>query len=59
VAYDVVARLQYLGESLQEAVAHVLANPAEVDGGLIAVQPDGTVAYGFDTAHMWHAQWQG
>mgnify|MGYP000040811201 CR=1 FL=1 len=56
VAYDVSARMKYLGEGLQEAADHVV-NTTLVEkkgsGGLIAIDEYGNVAMPFNSAGMY------
>ncbi|MGI9496878.1 MAG: isoaspartyl peptidase/L-asparaginase family protein [Mariniblastus sp.] len=53
VAYDVSAQMKYKGVTLQEAVDDNLRRRLNKnDGGLIAVDKDGNIAMGFNTAGM-------
>jgi len=53
VAYDVSAQMKYRGATLQEAVDDNLRRRLNKnDGGLIAVDKDGNIAMGFNTAGM-------
>ncbi|MDA7918640.1 isoaspartyl peptidase/L-asparaginase [Mariniblastus sp.] len=53
VAYDVSAQMKYKGATLQEAVDDNLRRRLNKnDGGLIAVDKDGNIAMGFNTAGM-------
>ncbi|MCY3928923.1 MAG: isoaspartyl peptidase/L-asparaginase [Acidobacteria bacterium] len=53
VAYDVSARIEYGGLTLQEAARQVIQEKLRPgDGGLIAVGPDGTIAMEFNTNAM-------
>ena len=53
VAYDVSARIEYGGLTLQEAARQVIQEKLQPgDGGLIAVGPDGTIAMEFNTNAM-------
>ncbi|MGB1930876.1 MAG: isoaspartyl peptidase/L-asparaginase family protein [Mariniblastus sp.] len=53
VAYDVSAQMKYKGATLQEAVDDNLQRRLNKnDGGLIAVDKDGNIAMGFNTAGM-------
>jgi beta-aspartyl-peptidase (threonine type) len=55
VAYDVAARMRYLGETLGVAARHALARVVAFggDGGLIAVDRAGKVALPFVTEGMY------
>jgi len=57
LAYDVAARMQYRGQSLQRAAAAALANIARLGGtgGLIAVDRRGNVAMPFNSEGMYRA----
>lgn len=55
VAYDIAARMKYLGESLNEASGFVIMDKLKsqgADGGIIAVDKDGNVAMPFNTPGM-------
>ncbi|MCX6247567.1 MAG: isoaspartyl peptidase/L-asparaginase [Bacteroidetes bacterium] len=55
VAYDVSARLEYRGQSIQEATRDIIHSKLKAqgaDGGLIAVDKNGIVAMPFNTALM-------
>ena len=53
VAYDVSAQMKYKHASLAEAVTDNLENRLNKnDGGLIAIDKDGNIAMGFNTAGM-------
>ncbi len=53
VAYDVSAQMKYKGVTLQEAVDDNLRQRLNKnDGGLIAIDKDGNIAMGFNTAGM-------
>jgi beta-aspartyl-peptidase (threonine type) len=55
VAYDVSARMEYKGQSLQEAagdVVNVKLKSQGAEGGLIAVDRNGNIAMPFNTAMM-------
>jgi L-asparaginase / beta-aspartyl-peptidase len=55
VAYDVSARLEYRGQSIQEASREIINSELKsqgADGGLIAVDKNGIVAMPFNTALM-------
>lgn len=53
VAYDVSARIEYGGLSLEEAVRRAIQDKLKPgDGGLIAVGPDGTIVMEFSTNAM-------
>jgi isoaspartyl peptidase/L-asparaginase-like protein (Ntn-hydrolase superfamily) len=55
VAYDVAARMRYLGETLAVAARHALARVVALggDGGLIAIDRTGKVAMPFVTEGMY------
>lgn len=54
IAYDLSARMQYLGESLQEAAEHLIFRVLKPgDGGLIAVDAQGNIAMPFNTLGMY------
>lgn len=57
VAYDVAARMRYLGESVARAAAAALANVAKLggDGGLVAVDRRGNIAMPFNSQGMYRA----
>lgn len=53
VAYDVAAQMKYKNSTLEQAVNDNLENRLDQgDGGLIAVDKDGNVAFGFNTTGM-------
>jgi beta-aspartyl-peptidase (threonine type) len=53
VAYDVAARMRYLGQSLQEAANQILNDPErQVRGGMIAVDHEGHITMQFNTQGM-------
>lgn len=53
VAYDVSARMEYRGDSLQKAVADILTHPTQqVRGGIIAIDRKGCVTMEFNTEGM-------
>ncbi len=53
VAYQVSARVEFGGETLQQAVDHVIDDVLDVDdGGLIAVGADGSIVLGLNTEGM-------
>ena len=53
VAYDVSAQMKYKGVTLQEAVDDNLRRRLNKnDGGLVAIDKDGNIAMGFNTAGM-------
>ena len=53
VAYDISARMNYLKQSLNDAVSHVIHTTLKSgDGGLIALGADGTIVMDFSTAGM-------
>ncbi|GAB1404411.1 isoaspartyl peptidase/L-asparaginase [Lentimicrobium sp.] len=55
VAYDVAARMLYLGESLKQASDYIVNNKLAAQnaaGGLIAVDKDGNIAMPFNTPGM-------
>jgi len=56
VAHDVIARMKYGGQSLQEvldALIHEDLPPAGGDGGLIAIDANGEVGFAFNTRGMY------
>ncbi|HEY8100629.1 MAG TPA: isoaspartyl peptidase/L-asparaginase [Burkholderiaceae bacterium] len=56
IAYDVAARMKYLGLSLSDAVDQVIdsaLNQRGGEGGLIALDANGNVKFGFNTAGMY------
>jgi len=57
LAYDVAARMRYLGESLKTATDAAIANLSDLqgDGGLIALDRDGNIAMPFNSAGMYRA----
>ncbi len=55
VAYDIAARMKYLGESLDESASYVIMDKLKsqgADGGIIAVDKDGNIAMTFNTPGM-------
>ena len=55
VAFDVHARIQYLGTELGDAVEHTFAERLDAtggSGGMIAVNVAGDVVFGFNSAAM-------
>lgn len=53
VAYDVSARMEYRGESLEQAVHDVLHHKThQVRGGIIAIDHDGDITMQFNTGGM-------
>ncbi|MBD3675381.1 MAG: isoaspartyl peptidase/L-asparaginase [Planctomycetaceae bacterium] len=53
VAYDVSARMQYKGDSLEKAVHDILNHPRhQVRGGIIAIDRRGNITMQFNTAGM-------
>ena len=53
VAYDVASQMKYRNATLEQAVNDNLENRLDNgDGGLIAVDKDGNVAFGFNTTGM-------
>jgi beta-aspartyl-peptidase (threonine type) len=59
VARTICARVQYKGERLQEAVDHVIGKELTAlkgDGGVIALTPDGQIAWAFNTPGMFRAR---
>jgi beta-aspartyl-peptidase (threonine type) len=53
VAYDVSARMEYRGDSVEKAVHGILFNPKrEVRGGIIALDKNGNIAMEFNSAGM-------
>ena len=57
-AHEVAARMRLGGETLQQAINHVLADIAALGGkgGLIAVSPVGEAAWGFTTPAMFRGK---
>jgi len=58
VAYDVAARMTYLGESLQEAADYIVMDKLakiKASGGLIAVDREGNIAMPFNSSGMFRA----
>jgi beta-aspartyl-peptidase (threonine type) len=56
VAYDITARMLYLGESLDKASDYIVNNKLaaqQATGGLVAVDKDGNVAMPFNTPGMY------
>jgi L-asparaginase / beta-aspartyl-peptidase len=56
VAYDIAARMQYLGESLKQASEFVILEKLQEmggTGGIIAVDKDGNIAMPFNTSGMY------
>jgi len=59
VARTICARVQYKGERLQDAVDHVIGKELTAlkgDGGVIALAPDGQMAWAFNTPGMFRAR---
>jgi beta-aspartyl-peptidase (threonine type) len=59
VARDVCALVQYKGYTLQQAADEVIQKklaPIHGDGGVIAVAPDGQIAWSFNTPGMFRAR---
>jgi L-asparaginase / beta-aspartyl-peptidase len=59
VAREVCALVQYKGMSLQQAADEVIQKrlaPIHGDGGVIAITPDGKVAWSFNTTGMFRAR---
>lgn len=53
VAYDVSARMEYRGDSVEKAVHGILFDPKrEVRGGIIALDKNGNISMKFNTAGM-------
>ena len=53
VAYDVSARIEYKGDSLEQAVHDILQNPKrQVRGGIIAIDKQGNITMQFNTGGM-------
>jgi len=55
VAYDICARVRYLGQSIRVAADHVVLQvlvAQSADGGVIAMDPAGNVAMPFNTSAM-------
>lgn len=55
VAYDVSARMLYLGETLEQSAEYIMNQKLKsqgADGGLIAVDKDGNVSMPFNTSGM-------
>lgn len=60
VARDVAARVEYLGETVEEAARHMIHEVlAPGDGGLIAVDSQGRIAMPFTTQGMFRAAARG
>ncbi len=62
VAYDVSARMEYRGDSLETAVQAILTHPQrEVRGGIIAIDRAGNITMQFNTGGMSRAaaDWSG
>lgn len=58
VAHDISARMEYKGESLQEAATEVIQNKVPAlggDGGIVALDRDGNITMEFNTAGMYRA----
>lgn len=58
VAYDIVARVNYLQESLTQAAEHVIHKTlveAGGDGGIVGISPAGEVVMAFNTTGMFRA----
>ncbi len=58
VAYDVAARMTYLGESLQEAADYIVMDKLakiKASGGLIAIDREGNIAMPFNSSGMFRA----
>lgn len=58
VAYDIVARMDYLGESLQQAAAYVISDKLKAqggEGGIIGIDAQGNVVMEFNTPGMFRA----
>ena len=58
VAYDICARMRYTGQSLRQsadAVVHEVLAPIGGEGGVIAIDPAGTVVMPFNTPGMYRA----
>ena len=59
VAREVCALVQYKGLKLQQAADEVIHKQLEAlhgDGGLIAITPDGQMAWSFNTPGMYRAR---
>jgi beta-aspartyl-peptidase (threonine type) len=59
VARDICALVQYTGFTLQQAadeVIHKRLAPIHGDGGVIAIAPDGHLAWSFNTPGMFRAR---
>ena len=55
VAYDVIARMEYRDESLQQACENIVMNKLvdqEANGGLIALDKNGNASFSFNTPGM-------
>ncbi len=55
VAYDIAARMDYLGSSLQESAEYIVMEKLKeigADGGVIAVDKDGNISMPFNTSGM-------
>lgn len=60
-AYDIAARMRYLGESLETAADHVVMDvlqPVGGSGGLIAIGKDGSISLPFNSSGMYRG-WVG
>ena len=56
IAYDIAARIKYLGISLSDAVDQTVRSALEESGGqggVIAVDAGGNVKFGFNTEGMY------
>lgn len=56
VAYDICARMKYAGEPLRDAADQIIMNEMETgDGGVIAVDGNGTIVMPYNTGGMYRA----
>jgi beta-aspartyl-peptidase (threonine type) len=57
LSYDLAARMRYLGEPLHKAASAAIANLSDLqgDGGLIALDRDGTIVMPFNSEGMYRA----
>lgn len=58
VAYDIAARIEYKGETLEEATKEVIQNKLPAlggDGGVVALDKNGNISMQFNTVGMYRA----